>query len=36
MLQYEEKDDLALTNDLIGLSFYTVSDQYKRKFLTLH
>jgi hypothetical protein len=31
-----QKDDLALTNDLIGLSFYEVSDQYRRKFLTLH
>lgn len=25
-----------MTNDLIGLSFYSVSEQYKRKFLTLH
>ena len=31
-----QRDDLALTNDLIGLSFYEVSDQYRRKFLTLH
>ena len=36
LLQFEEKDELALTNDLIGLTFYQVSDQYKRKFLTLH
>ena len=33
---FEEKDDLTLTNDMIGLTFYLVSDQYKRKFLTLH
>ena len=24
------------TNDLIGLTFYPVSEQYRRKFLTLH
>lgn len=33
---FEEKDELTLTNDLIGLTFYQVSDQYRRKFLTLH
>ena len=25
-----------MANDLIGLSFYTVSEQYKKKFITLH
>ena len=30
------KDELTITNDLIGLTFYEVSDQYKKKFLTLH
>ena len=30
------RDDWQMQHDLIGLSFYEVSDQYKRKFLTLH
>lgn len=36
LLLLEEKDEMTPTYDLIGLSFYGVSDQYKRKFLTLH
>lgn len=32
----EPKDELKMQHDLIGLSFYGVSDAYKRKFITVH
>ena len=32
----EPKDELKMQHDLIGLTFYGVSDAYKRKFITLH
>lgn len=35
-IQYENQEDNQITIDLIGLNFYTVSDEYKRKFLTIH
>jgi hypothetical protein len=32
----QPRDELKMQHDLIGLSFYGVSDAYKRKFITVH
>ena len=32
----QRKDELKMQHDLIGLTFYGVSDAYKRKFITVH
>lgn len=34
--QQQASGDSSYQVDLIGLSFYRCSDQYKRKFITLH
>jgi hypothetical protein len=35
-LMEQPKDELKMQYDLIGLSFYGVSDAYKKKFMTVH
>lgn len=35
-MMFEEKEESMMTNDIIGLSFYQVSEAYRKKFLTLY